>query len=199
MKQPNLKTDTIWVTSDTHFSHKNICRGVSAWDSADKEEFEASTRDFPDLNAMNSKLVKSINDVVAPQDWLIHLGDWSFGGEENVRKFRDQIACNNIMIVLGNHDQHISKHSSAFASIHSYAELDIDRKMKIVLCHYPISDWHNMNKGSYMLHGHCHLPESKKISGGRRMDVGMDGNEYKPYLLSDILNVLSKFSNLKHH
>ena len=45
-----------------------------------------------------------------------------------------------------------------------------------------------------MLHGHCHLPNEKKISNGRRMDVGMDGHpEFRPYnLLKEIMNPMKK-------
>jgi calcineurin-like phosphoesterase family protein len=199
MTLPNLKKDTVWITSDTHFSHTNICRGVSTWDSTDKASFDASTRDFADLSEMDTALITSINEVVQPQDWLLHLGDWSFGGADNIMKFREQISCNNILIILGNHDHHIPKFASAFSDIGSYAEIDLDKRKKIVLCHYPISDWNNMNKGSFMLHGHCHLPADRKISQGRRMDVGMDGNNYKPYLLEDVLSTLSQFSNTTHH
>ena len=74
----------IWFTSDTHYAHKNICRGVSEWTAADK------TRDFETLNEMNLQIVKSINDHIGQDDVLYHLGDWSFGGIENIWNFRKQ-------------------------------------------------------------------------------------------------------------
>lgn len=199
MSLPNIKKDTIWITSDTHFDHTNICRGVSRWKSSPDKSFEESTRDFQNLDQMNDFLINSINELVQPDDWLIHLGDWSFGGEKNVPKFRERISCNNILIVLGNHDQHVPKYSSIFSSVHNYFEMDLGDRSKIVLSHYPMMDWNGMGKGSYMIHGHCHLPSYQKISGGRKMDVGVDGNNYKPYLLSDVIDTLTPFSNKRHH
>jgi calcineurin-like phosphoesterase family protein len=39
----------LFFTSDTHYSHKNICRATTSWaDSEDK------TRDFKSLEHMNS-------------------------------------------------------------------------------------------------------------------------------------------------
>ena len=41
----------LWFTSDTHYSHKNICRGVSNWDSG--------YRDFDSLDEMNDAIIKN--------------------------------------------------------------------------------------------------------------------------------------------
>jgi calcineurin-like phosphoesterase family protein len=62
--------------------------------------------------------------------------------------------------------------------------------------HYPISSWNGLRKGRIMLHGHCHLPHNKKISNGRRMDVGIDGHpEFRPYdLHREIINPMKKIS-----
>jgi calcineurin-like phosphoesterase family protein len=87
-----LTAKNIWFTSDTHYGHKNICRGVTSWKSEDPAALIAATRDFPTLEIMNETIVSNINSVVAEDDWLIHLGDWSFGGIENIDAFRDQIA-----------------------------------------------------------------------------------------------------------
>ena len=43
------------------------------------------------------------------EDTLYHLGDWSFGGIENIWNFRKRINCKNIYLVPGNHDHHIKK------------------------------------------------------------------------------------------
>jgi calcineurin-like phosphoesterase family protein len=58
--------------------------------------------------------------------------------------------------------------------------------------HYPIASWHNMNDGVIHLHGHVHLPENKKISQGKAMDVGVDGNNMKPYSLNEIISIMNK-------
>ncbi len=63
----------------------------------------------------------------------------------------------------------------------------------IECCHYPISSWNGLRKGRIHLHGHCHLPHDQKISNGRRMDIGMDGNpDFAPYNLHEVIKMLKK-------
>lgn len=42
--------------------------------------------------------------------------------------------------------------------------------------------------------GQVHLPKDKK-QYGRRLDVGIDGNDYSPYLLTDIVKMME---NVRH-
>ena len=97
------ESQRLFFTSDTHYNHKNICRGVSDWGKGG----EFSTRDFNTLSKMNDTIVNGINEVVGQDDILIHLGDWSFGGIDSISEFRRRIICKNIHLVLGNHDHHI--------------------------------------------------------------------------------------------
>ncbi len=175
----------VWITSDTHYSHKNICRGVTAWRTKEGEIPVSQTRDFATIEKMNSSIVNNINEVVGQDDMLIHLGDWSFGGFEQVREFWDRIICKNIHLALGNHDHHIEKNRDGsqglFKSVSHYNTLEIGQ-FKFRLMHYPISSWDGLGKGVMHLHGHCHLPNNLKLSKGQRMDVGMDGHtEFRPY------------------
>ena len=174
-----------WITSDTHYSHKNICRGVTAWRTKEGEIPVSQTRDFATIEKMNSTIVNNINEVVGQDDMLIHLGDWSFGGFEQVREFWDRIICKNIHLVLGNHDHHIENNRDGsqglFKSVSHYNTVEIGQ-FKFRLMHYPISSWDGLGKGVMHLHGHCHLPNNLKLSKGQRMDVGMDGHtEFRPY------------------
>ena len=95
------KRQNLYFTSDTHYNHTNICRGVSKWPEG------RGTRDFHSLGEMNSAIVSGINSVVGPDDVLVHLGDWSFGGFESIAEFRKKILCKNVILFLGNHDHHI--------------------------------------------------------------------------------------------
>jgi calcineurin-like phosphoesterase family protein len=175
----------VWITSDTHYSHKNICRGVTAWRTKEGEIPLSQTRDFATIEKMNSTIVNNINEVVGQDDMLIHLGDWSFGGFEQIREFWDRIICKNMHLVLGNHDHHIENNREGsqglFKSVSHYNTLEIGQ-FKFRLMHYPISSWDGLGKGVMHLHGHCHLPNNLKLSKGQRMDVGMDGHtEFRPY------------------
>ena len=186
----------VWITSDTHYAHKNICRGVTKWRTSDGSIPIEQTRDFDTIEKMNSAIVNNINEVVGQDDVLIHLGDWSFGGFENIQEFHDRLICKNIHLILGNHDHHIDRNrgevKNLFKTVSWFDQFEYQGET-IECCHYPISSWNGLRKGRIYLHGHCHLPFNKKISNGRRMDVGMDGSlEFAPYDLKDVINALKK-------
>lgn len=183
------KDQKIWFTSDTHFSHANICKPTSKWTDTSK------CRDFESLEKMNSHIINNINSMVGPDDILFHLGDWSFGGFNNILESRKRIICQNIHIITGNHDHHIENNKdniqSVFSSVNKYLELSVDG-IEYVLMHFPISSWNNLGRGSIHLHGHVHLGPLDKIGIGRCMDVGVEGNNYKPYSLEEINSILLK-------
>ena len=160
----------IWFISDTHYSHANIVRGVSKW--TDK----SGCRDFDTLEQHNDWLVLTINEQVRKDDILYHLGDWSFGGRSKIKEFRQRLICNSIHVLPGNHDHHLT---ASFAAAVEFG-LNVEDKyleiapngIPLVLCHYPIESWNNMERGVRHLHGHTHgqLP----VKSGR-IDVGVDG------------------------
>jgi calcineurin-like phosphoesterase family protein len=77
-------TRNIWFTSDTHYNHTNICRGVTNWRTPNGDIPEKQTRPFETIDRMNDTIVNNINSVVGQDDILIHLGDWSFGGFDKI-------------------------------------------------------------------------------------------------------------------
>jgi calcineurin-like phosphoesterase family protein len=58
--------------------------------------------------------------------------------------------------------------------------------------HYPIASWNNMNNGVIHLHGHVHLPNHLRVTGGKAMDVGVDGNNLEPIDLDSIVRIMDK-------
>lgn len=191
------KGQNIYFTSDTHYNHSNICRATTKWDKSDN-----LTRDFKSLEHMNDVLVNNINEMVMQDDILIHLGDWSFGGFEKISEFRDRIFCKNIHLVAGNHDHHIVRNKEGiqkiFSSVREYLNLDLRipkgkevEIINIICMHYPISTWDSMNKGIIHLHGHVHLPQHLRVAEGRAMDVGVDGNNYYPISIGEIMKIMN--------
>lgn len=199
MKISLNKGQQLWFTSDTHYNHANICSATTQWKDP------ITCREFTSLEQMNSHLITNINDKVAQDDILFHLGDWSFGGFEQIQKFRDRIFCRNVHIITGNHDHHIEKNrencQSLFSSVNKYLDLTVKwnagttyytGEQRFALMHFPIASWDNMAKGAIHLHGHVHLPANKRIGPGKMMDVGCDGNGLKPIRLSEIMSIMNK-------
>lgn len=185
----------VYITSDIHYGHKNICRGVTNWRTPEGEVPISSTRDFSTIEQMNSAIVDRINSKVGQEDTLIMLGDIAFGGFENIGNFLDRLVCKNIYLILGNHDHHIKNDrgyiKERFIAVKDYAELNIDG-VNFVLCHYPLASWHGLNKGVVHLHGHVHLSAQNKWGNGKKLDVGLDGNNLYPYSITEIVHMMDK-------
>lgn len=194
-----------YYTSDPHYDHKNICRGTTSWKEVEEGSSHQETRDFDTLEKMNFAIVDGINKVVLPDDELYCLGDWSFNGKENIKKFRDRLNCNNIHLIFGNHDQWItppkSPYRKLFTSTDYYKEVQFGKGRYDFFClfHYAIAPWNSRHRGSYHLYGHSHNTFPDR--GDRSMDVGVDTNNFIPYSEDEILSHLSKRVNkpIDHH
>jgi len=189
----------LFITSDTHYNHTNICRGISNW------EMGRGTRDYQTLSQMNMDIQNNINHLVGENDVLIHLGDWSFGGFESITEFRNKINCKNIHLFLGNHDHHILKNKDnvqdLFASVNEQRMVTIvipselkgakAIKHRFVMSHYPLASWQDMGQGVMHIHGHIHTPHQFKVGPGKMMDVGIDGNpDLQPYTIQQVLKLI---------
>ena len=173
MKTLKFSNQKIFFTADTHYHHTNIVGpSVSQW--------KKGYRDFQSIEMMDDTLTNKINEVVAAEDTLFHLGDFAWG-ERNVIWFRERINCKNIYLILGNHDKEIRKKpslQSLFTKVFEFGtEIFID-ETRFVLCHYALKVWHQWAQGSIHLYGHSHgnLPPT-----GRSMDIGVDTNNFYPY------------------
>jgi calcineurin-like phosphoesterase family protein len=198
MKLNLNKGQRLFFTSDTHYNHANICSSTTKWTDP------VTCREFKSLEHMNSHLVGNINEVVGQDDILFHLGDWSFGGFEQIELFRNQIVCRNVHIITGNHDHHIENNrdgvQSLFSSVNKYLNLVVKYNVgtplmgdaRFALMHFPIASWDNMARGAIHLHGHVHFENDKRIGVGKMMDVGVDGNGLYPIDMSEVLSIMRK-------
>ena len=71
----------------------------------------------------------------------------------------------------------------------------------MTLCHYPVEDWRDMNRGTYHLHGHCH---GSRRRVGRRLDIGVDSaidlvGEYRPFSLDEVHEILKDVEPSRHY
>ena len=190
------KGQKLWFTSDTHYNHANICSSTTRWTDP------VTCREFKSLEHMNAHLVGNINEMVGQDDILFHLGDWSFGGFEQIEIFRNQIVCKNIHIITGNHDHHIENNKegvqSLFTSVNKYLNLNVKWSnghaghddQRFALMHFPIASWDNMARGAIHLHGHVHFEPQIRVGVGKMMDVGVDGNALYPIEMKTILSMM---------
>lgn len=190
----------IWVTSDTHAYHKNICEGSTQWDLTNSE---FKLRPFNNEFEMTEQMVDNFNRLVQPDDILIHLGDWSFGGQDKIELFRNQLKVKNIYLVTGNHDEHISKGkwNHLFTSVSSELKFEVNG-FKFHCYHHPIESWDGIQRGYFHLHGHQHLQGDLRFGNGKKMDVGVDGNNLEPHCLTDVIELLKHRifkSDFDHH
>jgi calcineurin-like phosphoesterase family protein len=67
------------------------------------------------------------------------------------------------------------------------------------MCHYPLGSWNEIGKGAIQLYGHCH--GSYEFNRGRQLDVGVDSNDFKPWLLDDLVENLALIepASVDHH
>lgn len=209
-----IDKETTWIISDPHYGHPNIVKGVSVWDD------KTSCRDFKSVEEMNQALVEEINSKVQDDDTLVCLGDWSFGGIENIWNFRKQIRCKNIHLVLGNHDEKIAENrelpnvsfeeaialqdkkyavsfesnayaQDVFSSVQSYLELEYKGSRRKVACfHYPIQEWNGKHKGWIHLCGHSHNL-SPQMSMKNRFNASY---EMKVYKFSELIKLIEKLN-----
>lgn len=157
----------VWIWSDTHFNHDNILKYTK--------------RPYDNITEMNEDMLRLCRERVSDEDVLINLGDFAYApkhkGHMSFDEIFSQMPGYKIM-VRGNHDQELRGQETpidqhyAVNECYDYLEYKLSKKMRVVMCHYPLEVWRNVQHGWVHVHGHCHGTLRRKI--GRRMDVGVD-------------------------
>lgn len=160
-------------------------------------------RDFANLDLMNKAIIDSVNSNVKEGDSLFLMGDILFGPKVKFHEFFDQIRCKNLYLIFGNNDDFIREDRqklSRFIWYGDYTEIVINKQL-IVLCHYPILEWRDCNKSSWMICSHSHGSNEfshPKTSKYKCLDVGFDVFG-KPLSFSEIRTIMNKKLNKGHH
>ena len=167
----------MFFTSDTHFFHKNIVHigDGRPWDNSDE---------------MTEALVENWNQTVGKKDLVYHLGDFSFGNKNQTLAVLQRL--NGLKhIIRGNHDGTLDtvvrQNPEIVDSYQTYKEIKV-YDQRLVLFHFPILSWHNVHKGVWHLHGHCH--GQLRFSGGPLLDVGVDVHDYRPISYDEVHHLL---------
>jgi calcineurin-like phosphoesterase family protein len=159
----------IWWTADDHFGHAAIIRYCN--------------RPFAHVDEMNEALIRAWNDRVGPRDSVYHVGDFAFARFDAIFGRLN----GSIHLIRGNHDKGLKPAQlQRFASVSAYLEIKL-HKQSITMCHYPMLAWNKSHYGSWMLHGHSHGScKANRSMTAKRMDVGVDCNDYKPFSFEEI-------------
>lgn len=169
--------DRVWIWSDLHLWHTNVCRHTG--------------RPFTSVDAMNAALLAHAQARVAPDDWLLFLGDLSFGSAEDTTAWL-QACPGRKALIVGNHDVDRQRTREAWAwaqfeAVGSTLELPapatrVDGVDTLWLTHYPLwSTWvppHVLN-----VHGHIH----QHVIPGPFVNVSVEQTGLAPQRLSDRL------------
>lgn len=161
----------VFVTADTHFGHKNICK------------FEPTTRPFNSIEEHDVELVRRWNSVVKPKDTVWHLGDVLFG--------RDSFETLGLLngrkhLVMGNHDGYPSEHYlDYFDRICGSVKL-----RDCILTHIPVHPV-QFNRFKANIHGHMH---NYCLEDKRYINVSMDQTNLTPVLLDTVLYNFDKLN-----
>lgn len=168
-----------WFTADLHHMHDNIV--------------VFTDRPYATVDEMHDAFRETWNRHVKPQDRVFVIGDVSFEktgvrAEAWIKSLNGQK-----FLVAGNHDYSDGvKKSIQWNWVKDYADIRVDGD-RVILFHFPILSWHQMHRGSYHLHGHCHggLRLPWRLRNARILDVGVDAvvrwcGEYRPVEWNEI-------------
>ncbi len=173
----------IFFTADTHFFHRSIIKHCQ--------------RPFHSPEEMNRAIVSIWNRQVAKDDCVYHLGDVSFGGLSETYRLLAELN-GKICLIAGNHDDEIVSDpylQERFLWIKPYHEMKLDKK-ELILCHYPIVQWRNAQRGAWHLYGHTHGSLTVK---GAALDVGIDAHPaFRLWSWEEIKNKLCKRRSLPY-
>lgn len=203
----------VFFTSDWHYNHS--------------QPFLWEARGYKSIQEHNEALIKSVNDVVGPEDILFNLGDLTLNCSiEQFEELISSINCQNIYLLNGNHNNPHYKQiyqplvksilGDRFTEINeiyplryknivyvgNYAEVAVNGQF-IILSHYPFSIWNQMQNSAWHLcgHSHCHFaPSTAEDSTSKILDVSWDGYK-KPLSFSEIAIIMAtkKIPVVDHH
>lgn len=170
----------IWVTSDTHFNHKNI---LNFTDDEGKK-----VRPFDSVEEMNEVLIERWNEVVKPGDKIYHLGDVFFGPKEWIEDNWHRLNGKK-RLVVGNHDDILY-----IAQQRMFEKIELWRmfsEFNLLLTHVPVHNstlYERRFKNAPMLpminvHGHIH---SNASPAGPYVCACVEQTDYRPINIEEL-------------
>lgn len=135
----HIVKNKIWVTSDTHFGHKNIL------------VYEAAARPFANRDEMNEAMIERWNEKVGPNDVVFHLGDFAFSTPNRIRGITERLNGRKILL-LGNHDR-VRKFDWEHLGFDLVLKHPFIMDDKFIFSHEPLEE---IPDGKINVYGHVH-------------------------------------------
>jgi len=167
-----------WIISDTHFFHTPVrLRRENIGKYCNRPEH------------WQELIIKNWNDLISPEDTVLHLGDFALGKKSN---FEWLIGTLNgrLILIQGNHD----RLSQTFCEAHGVSliknsfQIVLEPQINLVFSHRPIVP---LDDGWINLHGHIHNvptpPEGSNV-GPKHINMSVEVREYRPWRLKDIIS-----------
>lgn len=175
-----MKKSNIFLTSDTHFNHKNLI-GMCP----------ESRGHFSNVEEMNETIIQNWNGIVPLDGIVYHLGDLCMGKAEDTPNILERLN-GHIILIRGNHDY--GKRRKIYEECGVEIK-DIDyisyKGMYFVLSHIPIGNEEYMemlvgpNGEIWNLHGHTHQYTCFSAVP-HTFHVGLDSNKMRPISLEEV-------------
>lgn len=155
----------VFVISDTHFGHENICKFTDL--NGNK------LRPFENATEMDEVMIEKWNSRVRPNDKVYHLGDVTLN-----RKLAIMLRLNGTKVLIkGNHDQaKLSEYAKYFKDVRSVHLLD----KYFMLSHVPIHET-SLIEGYVNMHGHTH---ERCLASAKYLNVCVECTGYEPIELN---------------
>lgn len=166
----------IFVTSDTHFYHRNII----TYDNLD----------FATVQDMNEEIINNWNEVVKPDDEVYHLGDAFFCSKDEAKEIMDRLNGHKHLIV-GNHDRHGAQwfYDIGFETVSKHP-IVMDGYVK--LSHYP-PEYTSISQPYYYIYGHIHNSPDYLTINRRSACVCSSRWEFRPVPYEALLESISEY------
>lgn len=192
----------IWFTSDPHYHHKAILQFCK-------------NRVFPNVEAMEERLIKNWNDRVDFTDTVIVVGDFSFGSSADREHILNRLNGFKVL-VQGNHDK-AKRCPKGFELMVSRLSIRVGG-VPVTVSHYPLKwtkpkrfleklkafprkiyqprylDRMDEDKGQYHIHGHTHSTIKFR---GNQIHVGVDAWDLYPVSEKKICQYIQRRESLR--
>ena len=182
----------ICYIADTHFNDQAI--------------FDKCKRPFKSLDEMKSIIIKNWNNRVKDDDIVFVLGDICKDEDYSAIEIFKTLKGHKKLIV-GNHDHLLLnkiKDSGIFESI-QFIDVIIDGDRKVCVCHYPLMDWMEFNRGGNLVYGHIHNKTPDNGIAYKKMkdyyknlpayNCGVDVSGFMPRTLEELIQLKEKNIN----